>query len=296
MPAETNAWVLWENWTSTNAFSKPQHWGNTTNAVYQAHHDKGVIAITIGSRIAAWNGTSFWLGFAPQLTNGQPWVQSLDLAKIFTPLLTEPHHGPFGGRVIVIDPGHGGQNSGTRSVLGEHFEKDYTLDWARRLKPLLEKQGWTVYLTRDHDVELSLFDRTALADKYEADLFLSLHFNSSFPKQEAAGLETYCLTPMGMPSNLVREGEDDPAQFFANNHFDEQNFPLALRLHQQLIRTAGCLDRGIRHARFMGVLRGQNRPAVLIEGGYLSNPHEARLIQNPDYRQKLAEGIAKALE
>ena len=82
---------------------------------------------------------------------------------------------------------------------------------------------------------------------------------------------------------------------FQNNAFDSQNLQYALRLHSALVETTGGADRGVRRARFMGVLRAQNRPAVLLEGGYLSNPREAQLIGQPEYRQKLAEAVAKAL-
>jgi N-acetylmuramoyl-L-alanine amidase len=98
-----------------------------------------------------------------------------------------------------------------------------------------------------------------------------------------------------MPSSLTRGYADDAAQSFPNNTFDVENIRLALRVHRALLQVNGNHDRGVRRARFPGVLRGQNRPAILIEGGYLSNPHEARLIADPAYRQKLAEAVAKAL-
>jgi len=94
---------------------------------------------------------------------------------------------------------------------------------------------------------------------------------------------------------LTRDYEDDTALVFPNNTFDRQNFQYAFRLHSALVETTGGVDRGVRRARFMGVLRTQNRPAVLLEGGYLSNPREAQLIGQPEYRQKLAEAVAKAL-
>jgi N-acetylmuramoyl-L-alanine amidase len=71
---------------------------------------------------------------------------------------------------------------------------------------------------------------------------------------------------------------------------------LARRIHRHLLSNTGSADRGIRRARFMDVLRGQNRPAVLIEGGFLSNPDESKAINTPAYRQRLAEGVARALE
>jgi N-acetylmuramoyl-L-alanine amidase len=196
----------------------------------------------------------------------------------------------------VIDAGHGGRDSGTRNVINGNFEKEYTLDWALRLRSLLETNGWKVILTRTNDADLSLTERIGVADRVKADLFISLHFNSGAPNHELAGLETYCLTPTGMPSSLVRTYEDDPKQTFPNNAFDEQNFQIAYRVHRELLQSLGMIDRGIRRARFMSVLRGQNRPAVLIEGGYLSNPNEAKKISSGYYRQLLADAVARAIE
>jgi N-acetylmuramoyl-L-alanine amidase len=83
---------------------------------------------------------------------------------------------------------------------------------------------------------------------------------------------------------------------FPNNRFDADNLRLAMRLHRAVLGATGGQDRGVRHARFLAVLRGQNRPAVLIEGGYLSNPEEAKSINTAEHRQKFAEAIAKALQ
>ncbi len=82
---------------------------------------------------------------------------------------------------------------------------------------------------------------------------------------------------------------------FPNNAYDSQNLRYAFRLHRAVLEATGATDRGIRRARFMGVLRGQSRPAVLLEAGYLSNPQEARLIATAEYRQRLAEAVARAL-
>jgi N-acetylmuramoyl-L-alanine amidase len=133
------------------------------------------------------------------------------------------------------------------------------------------------------------------AKERKADLFLSLHFNSAAPNETEAGLETYCLTPAGMPSTVTRGFVDDAALQFPNNAFDAQNLLLACRVHRALLEVNGHSDRGLRRARFPGVLRGQDRPAILIEAGYLSNRREARLIADPNYRQKLAEAVARAL-
>lgn len=82
---------------------------------------------------------------------------------------------------------------------------------------------------------------------------------------------------------------------FPNNSFDAENIQLAARVHRALLQVNGHHDRGVRRARFLGVVRNQQRPAILIEGGYLSNPREARLIADSGYRQKLADAVAKAL-
>ena len=175
------------------------------------------------------------------------------------------------------------------------FEKEFTLDWALRLQALLATNGWQVFLTRSNDTDLPISNRVAYAEEHKASLFLSLHFNSAGFNHAESGLETYCLTPAGLPSNLTREFADDSSLVFPNNAFDEQNFWMAVTFHRALLQVNGEHDRGVRRARFPGVLRGQHRPAVLVEGGYLSNPHEAALIAQPAYRQRLAQAIATAL-
>src|SRR4030095_6385042 len=145
------------------------------------------------------NGLNYWLGYAPRLTNGELLVHSLDARKNLLPLaqLSTPPHETH--PVVVLARAQGGENTGARSVRDDRFEKDFTLDWALRLQPLLEGRGWKVYLTRTNDVDLILPDRVALAAERKASLFLSLHFNSA-ARRDQSGLETYCLTPAGLPS------------------------------------------------------------------------------------------------
>jgi N-acetylmuramoyl-L-alanine amidase len=255
----------------------------------------GEVILTPTTRLAAFEGTTLWLGFAPVLAEGDCLVHELDLQKNLLPLLGEAPWGLTRPGKVVIDPGHGGENHGTRSVLPGLLEKDMTLDWALRLEPLLRNQGWDVVLTRREDRDLALADRVQVAEDCGADLFLSLHFNSAFPQTEQAGLETFCMTPVGMPSTLTRNYEDDVSRVFPNNAHDQDNLRFAVRLHRALLQVGGMPDRSVRRARFMGVLRGQQRPAVLLEAGYLSNPEEARRIATPEYRQLLAEAVAAGL-
>jgi len=294
--ATEGGWVSLPRWASANGLGELVAEGVYPAVNYKLAGPGFGLAVAIGKHQARWDGLELWLGFAPRLLNGQPQVHRLDVEKNFAPLLAGQELGPLTNRVIVLDPGHGGEDSGAKSAVAGRYEKEYTLDWARRLKPLLEAQGWEVCLTRNDDADVSLAERVEAAERRQAALFISLHFNSGGARSELEGLETYCLTPGGMPSNVLRAAADDPSQTYPNNAFDAQNLLWAMRLHRALVARTAEPDRGLRRARFMGVLRGQRRPAMLLEGGYLSNPREAALIGSPEYRQQLAEAVAEALK
>ncbi len=259
---------------------------------FELHSNRGDLVLVNGSQTAYWNGQALMLSFAPQLSNNHPYLHRADLQHTVSPLLCKCVCGPHEGKVLVIDPGHGGDQSGSRTVVGKQLEKDLTLDWALRARALLANEGWRVFLTRTNDVDVSLSNRVAVAESLHADLFISLHFNS-FSNSEYAGIETYCMTPAGMPSNLVRGSEDHMA--LPNNAYDDENLCWAVRLHESLVRDTLAPDRGVRRARFMAVLRNQKCPAVLIEGGYLSNRKEAAKLITGAYREQLAEALVKAL-
>ena len=289
-------WVPLNRWCLSNGLQPPLRAviGGTTLVTLRT--PVGDFILRTGSQKGFWKGLEFGLGFAPQLINNQPFVHALDLTKTIQPLLNSAPEPPLpDSPVIVIDPGHGGADPGTHCLYGGQHEKEYVLDWALRLRALLATNGWQVWLTRTNDIDLPISNRVAFAEQKKANVFLSLHFNSSPDDQSQEGLETYCLTPAGMPSNLTRGYGDDLSAAFPNNAFDEQNLVLAARVHKALLQSGPTRDRGVRRARFLGVLRGQQRPAILVEGGYLSNPREARLIASSAHRQKLAEGIAQAL-
>ena len=295
-PAPIFTWTSLNRWAAGQKLGQPRLLAKSPLTTYAVRSDQGAMVLAIGSREATWNGVALHLGFAPEFIDGQVFVHGLDLQKNLEPLLCEPPPVFGTNRVIVIDPGHGGINAGTIGVLGGRLEKDFTLDWARRLVPLLSSNGWTVFLTRTNDVDVALSNRVAFAESHHANLFVSLHFNSAAPDKKQSGVETYCLTPVGMPSTLTRGNPDPWFQVFPNNAFDEQNLALALRLHTAVLHASGEEDRGVRRARFMGVLHGHHHAAVLIEGGFLSNPHEAAKIESSEFREKLAEAVAGALK
>jgi N-acetylmuramoyl-L-alanine amidase len=290
-------WTALYRWTAQHKIEAPHFLSNTPMTTYAVSSINGVMVLAIGSHEATWNGVEIHLAFEPQIIDGGIFLHGLDLQKNLEPLLCAPPLTFSTNRVIVIDPGHGGSNPGTVSVLDGRLEKEFTLDWARRLAPLLETNGWKVFLTRTSDVTVSNSDRVVFAEAHHADLFMSLHFNSTYDRDKnTGGLETYCITPTGMPSTLTRGYADPLSEHLPNNAFDAQNLQLAVRIHSALLHATGIEDRGVRRSRFNTVLRGQNRPAILIEAGYLSNPDEAKLIESAEYRQKLAEAVANALK
>ncbi len=294
--APVYTWTSLKRWAAEQKISPPRLLTKSPLVTYSINSGLGVMVLAIGTREATWNGVSLHLGFAPEMIDGEVYLHGLDLQKTLEPFLCEPPIVYGTNRVIVIDPGHGGINAGTISVTDRRPEKEFTLDWARRLKPLLEQEGWQVFLTRTTDVDIALSNRVTVAENHHADLFVSLHFNSLAPDQKPVGLATFCLTPMGMPSNVTRDFPDLLFQGFPNNNFDAQNIQLAGHLQRALLHATGMEDRGVNRARFIGVLRGQHRPAVLLEAGFLSNPREAKRIEDPDFRQKLAEAVASALK
>jgi N-acetylmuramoyl-L-alanine amidase len=285
-----------KRWALEQKLEPPHLVSRSPLVTYAISSAKGVMLLAIGSREATWNGVALRLGYAPEIIDGEVFVHALDLQKSLVPFLCEAPAAFGTNRVIVIDPGHGGINGGTVSVVDRRPEKEFTLDWARRLQPLLEQEGWRVFLTRTNDVDIALSNRVTAAENRHADLFVSLHFNSVAPDQKPVGLATFCLTPVGLPSSVTRGYPDILFQGYPNNNFDTQNVQLAEQLQRSLLHATGLEDRGVNRARFIGVLRGQRRPSVLIEAGFLSNPHEAKRIENPDFRQKLAQAVATALK
>lgn len=172
----------------------------------------------------------------------------------------------FGQRTIVIDAGHGGFDRG--GVPGQRIsEKDKTLDVAQRLRRILQAEGYRVIMTRDSDVFIPLGTRTAIANRYRDASFVSIHFNCA-PRVGANGIETY--------------------------YYRSDSAALAAAIHRNVVSISPSENRGIRRRGFY-VLRRTAIPSVLVECGFLTNPTEGRLALSGDYRQKLAEQIARGI-
>jgi N-acetylmuramoyl-L-alanine amidase len=210
---------------------------------------------------------------------------------------------------VVIDPGHGGHDTGTIGRAGL-TEKDLVLDVARRLGTLIEERlGAEVIYTRTEDVFVPLEERTALANEKKADLFLSIHGNAGV--RSAAGSETYYLnftTSKTAMEVAARENASSQRSIhelqgliekIALKDKVEESREFAARVQTALVRELArsnnaSRDRGVRKAPFV-VLIGAAMPSVLSEIAFLSNPQEEKLLKREDYRQKIAEGLYKGL-
>lgn len=214
-----------------------------------------------------------------------------------------------GIHTIVLDPGHGGPNSGAISSNGL-AEKDITLPIAIRLKAALESaMPVRVILTRDRDAELELDARAAIANQNKADLFISLHVNSSYGRT-AHGAETFFLSlqasddiaaEIAAMENASSGGStesplDDLDLILwdlAQSHHLSESQRFARFVQEELNGALGLTDRGVKQAPFR-VLRGAAMPAVLVELGFLSNPSEERKLEDSAYRTQLVDALVRA--
>lgn len=234
------------------------------------------------------------------------WIARIDLEKTVAPLLRPRRQSllwPIPPRLIVLDAGHGGTDTGKRNERLKLNEKDMTLDVVLRLRKLLEARGYRVLLTRKDDTRFSgnpivdLQRRADFANKASADLFLSVHFNAVDPReaQRVTGSETYVLTPQGMLSTSDDKKDELTDVRFPGNRFDLPNVLLGYHLHRLLIEDLKTSDRGYKRARF-AVLRFVECPAAMVEAAYLSNDAEAARVATPAFRQRIAEAIADGVD
>ncbi len=220
------------------------------------------------------------------------------------------------GPTVVLDPGHGGDQTGASSPEGT-LEKNLALALSQRVKAALEAQLQArVVLTRDRDAALPLPDRVTLANRTRPDLFLSIHLNSMPTQRQRLaheGIETYFLSASasgeearkvaarenGEAAGPARGPGNDTLAFIladlqrAETHADSSR--LAYAVHEALIAGTGAPDRGVQQAPFY-VLMGLDAPAVLVELGFISHPEEARRLADPAYQQRLASAVAAGVK
>lgn len=215
----------------------------------------------------------------------------------------------FKGEVIVIDAGHGGKDPG--AVNGNKQEKYVTLTVAKKLGKILANKGFKVYLTRDDDRFITLEQRTKIADRKDAKIFISLHCNAA-PNERLAtnmhGIETFFLQRSkdarsqaiaARENASVLQGADSKSKqvivdAVLNGPKIVLSNKLAIDIQNNLLKNIATKNGGVRSAPFW-VLVGASRPSVLVEMGYISHPEEKDSLFNDSYQNKLADGIADGI-
>src|SRR5438876_9964988 len=247
-----------------------------------------------GSREVMINGARSWLCFPIIENDGRFLVSRTDLAKTIEPLL-RPQRVPNAGKVetIVLDPGHGGHDKGALSRYGS--EKDFALDVARTLRPFLQAKGLRVIMTREGDYFVPLEVRAQIADTARNSIFVSIHFNATNDDPNATGFEIFSFTPLAAPS--TSDGAVAPRSLSTQpgSAVDAQSMALSACIYHSMLGHIPEFDRGIKRARF-AVLRLTKVPAVLIEGGFLTEQGQCRLIAQKEWRAKLAHAISVGIE
>ena len=191
---------------------------------------------------------------------------SLPPPPAFEPPIETIRRVPKTRPVVVIDPGHGGKDSGAIGIGGFH-EADIVLSISQQVARLLEQRGIQVVMTRDRDYFIELATRVEISKRVDADVFVSIHANSINNRPDVNGLETYYF---GSGASLART------------------------IHNSILQNLGIPDRGVRRARFF-VLRNNPMPAVLVETGYVTSAVDAQRLTNPAYQSQMAAAIARGI-
>lgn len=169
-------------------------------------------------------------------------------------------------RTVVIDPGHGGQDNGGQ--WGKVYEKHLALDTAVRLENNLKRLGYQTVLTRRSDYFITLPQRVAISNRYRNAIFVSLHYNYTW-KEHVSGLETF--------------------------YYNAEGQRLAQLVQSSLVRETRTVDRNAKFARFY-VIRNSKLPAILVEGGFVSNETERNRMKSAYFREAIARGITDGIQ
>ncbi len=279
---------------------------------------KGPKALTLrtNSRDAILNGKLVTLSYPIEYKNGAAYIPT-KTATFLAEKIFELGAVPVAAkkiyeiRRVVIDPGHGGKDPGAIGKYGTR-EKDVVLDVSKRIKRDLERQGMTVFLTRDRDVFISLSKRSAFAKKKNADLFISVHANSA-RQSRAKGFEVFYLSEATDDNARALAAAENKALKFEEISPDDggnsnnptlwdlvlsenrrQSKELAYYICNNTSDKLYMKKRGVKGAQF-AVLKGANMPAVLIEVGFLSNRREESNLKTISFRKKLADAISSSI-
>ena len=235
-----------------------------------------------------------------------PWLASSPTSGAFSgPQALAPVTASLGVRKIVLDPGHGGNDSGARAAHGI-WEKEVTLEIARDLRAQLQKASYDIAMTRDRDAFVSLRQRAQIANAAQADLFVSIHVNS-VPSRDCHAVETYYLGQADDPRAEQLAGRENRDSGYHLADFrrllesvytsvrQAESRKLAHAVQQELVAILGdanpaIRDKGVRSAPFL-VLVATESPGILAEVSCLSNDEEAVRLADPAYRQRIARAL-----
>lgn len=229
-----------------------------------------------------------WLGLF-LLAVSFVWLQLTAVPRSLTRLeLPPPPTGPFA--IVVLDPGHGGQDSGT--MKNGLMEKELALDVAHRVERLLRQYGLVPVLTRSDDTFISLQERATIANSQPESVFVSIHFDEA-GRTAATGIETYYAShPVSLPERvaswlpfLERTSSEPP---------NPESQSLAAFIQESVVVHTQATNRGTRPEQFF-VIANVRYPAVLVEGGFLTNKEDVVKLANADYREEMAAGIAQGI-
>lgn len=249
--------------------------------------------LTLDSREIEINGIKHWLAFPVLENGGKVYISRLDLGKTLEPAFRPTLIPDFPSvSTVVLDPGHGGKDNGASSPY--EYEKNFSLDVARRVRNELQKAGLRVVMTRNTDSFIELQDRAAIASRLKNTIFVSIHFNAADTNASANGFEIYCVTPRGAPSTAYEQTRlRDMIEENGNEH-DIHSFALANTVYHAMHGKMEMTDRGVKRARF-AVLRLAGVPSVLIEGGFLTNSGDARKVASKQWRDNYASAISRGI-
>lgn len=203
--------------------------------------------------------------------------------------------------VVVLDPGHGGEDQGAKGP-NSLMEKDLTLSIAKAVAARLQQAGVVVRLTREGEETVALSDRVALANRLQADCFVSIHANAA-PARGARGAETYFMSPDASDPEAAQAAARENAAAgqvqlilweLAHVAKQEASSRLALELQTRLNRLSGIRDRGVKQAPF-AVLTGATMPAVLVEVGFLTNPEEELRLASSSEQARIASALTEGI-
>lgn len=243
------------------------------------------------SRKLHFNGLLIWMHNGLTRSRDTWILEQADVERVVDPLLRADRAlASEGSEIVVLDPGHGGSDTGALSSQRNAQEKVITLDLARRIQKRLERFKVKVRMTRSDDKYVSLSRRASLARSMKADVFVSIHLNKA-GSPTASGVETFVMTSARCQSTSGSRADD---KAYRGNKHDAANLILGYYVHKGLLSYAPGVDRGIKRARF-NVLKDLDCPAALVECGFLSNIAEEKKIMTSKHRDDVAAGISAGI-